>query len=567
MGRKLSEDELLVGPGVPHHAASPTRKKSARRLPRFDRTANTNTSNNEFGLPTINATTVIHSLFRPSDLTERSRAIREAEAVQEPVSPDMVLEPATYDPLLNPEPEAPHTEGNVTLPPSAGRKNKIRWSKYLPWVWVVVMVFAICGFLPWGIYTLHQTDAATYVQAWFIAGVFVFIAVPISIFDVAQHMRHWYDPPLQKCIVRIIWMVPVYAIDSWLALRFVSISMYIGAARECYEAYVIYNFYLYLLIYLRKNPSFDASLEGRKPQKHLFPIQWLRPWTMGQEFMNECTKGVTSYIIIRPITTVAAFFLQLTDSYDEGELRYDRGYAYIALINSIAQGWAIYCLILFYLAFKEDLAPIKPLYKFLTIKAVVFLSFWQAVFIAFLAYIGVIKDDPRWQEYNKENVAIGLQNFLVCIEMFLASFVHHKVFSFMQHVRDKQWKMRLTLGQQMHHIFDVKDLKEQMIKTVKGEKNNTPQKEKEDPDDKEVTPLDPDRIGPLPALDATPSSTRRLAHASSTHSQADAAAREGDSPGAPAAGRRASAAFSSEPVVFDDPDDMDTKPMLPRTDD
>ena len=38
----------------------------------------------------------------------------------------------------------------------------------------------------------------------------------------------------------------------------------------------------------------------------------------------------------------------------------------------------------------SDLAPTKPLYKFLTIKAVIFLSFWQSVFIAFLVYIGVI---------------------------------------------------------------------------------------------------------------------------------------------------------------------------------
>lgn len=118
--------------------------------------------------------------------------------------------------------------------------------------------------------------AHTLCQAWFIAGVFVGIAVPISIWDVAQHMRHWYDPPLQKCIVRIIWMVPIYAIDSWLALRFVNINIYIDAARECYEAYVIYNFYLFLLMYLRKDPTFDSSLASRPVQKHIFPLGWVK---------------------------------------------------------------------------------------------------------------------------------------------------------------------------------------------------------------------------------------------------------------------------------------------------
>ena len=71
-------------------------------------------------------------------------------------------------------------------------------------------------------------------------------------------------------------MVPVYAIDSWFALRFININIYLDAARECYEAYVIYNFYLFLLIYLRKDPNFDAALPNRPAQRHVFPLQWVK---------------------------------------------------------------------------------------------------------------------------------------------------------------------------------------------------------------------------------------------------------------------------------------------------
>lgn len=44
-------------------------------------------------------------------------------------------------------------------------------------------------------------------QAWFVAGVFVCLAVPLTLWDIAQHLRHWNNPHLQKHIVRILLMV------------------------------------------------------------------------------------------------------------------------------------------------------------------------------------------------------------------------------------------------------------------------------------------------------------------------------------------------------------------------
>ena len=50
----------------------------------------------------------------------------------------------------------------------------------------------------------------------------------------------------------------------------------------------------------------------------------------------------------------------------------------------------MYSLVMFYYAFKEDLKPIKPLGKFLSIKMIIFATFWQAVVVSILVEANAI---------------------------------------------------------------------------------------------------------------------------------------------------------------------------------
>jgi hypothetical protein len=65
---------------------------------------------------------------------------------------------------------------------------------------------------------------------------------------VALHTEYYTQPKLQRHVIRILWMVPIYGIDAWFALRFQAAREYLDPIRECYEAYVIYNFYAYLMV-------------------------------------------------------------------------------------------------------------------------------------------------------------------------------------------------------------------------------------------------------------------------------------------------------------------------------
>ncbi|PFX26674.1 Transmembrane protein 184C [Stylophora pistillata] len=282
---------------------------------------------------------------------------------------------------------------------------------------VISLYFVLlCVALPLTVWELHRSRAETHVQAWFIAGCFVFLTIPISLWGILQHLVNYTKPELQRRIVRIIWMVPIYATDSWLALRFPKAAIYLDSLRECYEAYVIYNFMTFLLAYLNTEYDFEEKL-SRKPQvEHFFPCCTLPPWKMGRTLINRCKQGALSYAVIRILTTVIAFCTELAGKYHEGDLSFESAWSYIVVINNCSQvvcryfwksfnfacsltqtskvhfffvlfQWAMYCLVLFYKAARDELKPIKPFGKFLCIKLVVFASFWQGVLIAVLVKV------------------------------------------------------------------------------------------------------------------------------------------------------------------------------------
>lgn len=61
------------------------------------------------------------------------------------------------------------------------------------------------------------------------------------------------------------------------------------------------------------------------------------------------------------------------------------------------------------------------------LQAVVFFSFWQSVLINMAARLGLITP-AEFSTYDTDDVAAGLQNFLICLEMFAAAVAHAHAF-------------------------------------------------------------------------------------------------------------------------------------------
>ncbi|XP_066999253.2 transmembrane protein 184C [Anabrus simplex] len=307
-------------------------------------------------------------------------------------------------------------------------------------LWIRPMVMVVYGLvliilIPVIILNAINNGFTKQIQGELIGGVFVMLAIPISFWEITQHMVHYTKPFLQKHIIRILWMVPIYAMNAWLGLVFPAQSIYVDSLRECYEAYVIYNFMMYLLNYLNSEMDLIANLELKPQVKHIFPFCCLTSWEMGREFVHMCKHGILQYTVVRPVSTFISFICELNGVYGEGEFRGNVAFPYMIAINNFSQFIAMYCLVLFYQANRTELQPMKPIGKFLCIKAVVFFSFFQGVVISILVYSGVISSAFNTEDTDTiKDISSKLQDFLICIEMFLAAVAHHYSFSYKPYV-------------------------------------------------------------------------------------------------------------------------------------
>lgn len=75
-------------------------------------------------------------------------------------------------------------------------------------------------------------------------------------------------------------------------MRVQSLQIYLDTVRECYEAFVIYSFFMYLLAYLEDEyGDISVYLSTKEEVPHMWGVQWvMKPWRMGDDFMWQCKK-------------------------------------------------------------------------------------------------------------------------------------------------------------------------------------------------------------------------------------------------------------------------------------
>ncbi|CAN6469571.1 unnamed protein product [Victoria cruziana] len=250
-------------------------------------------------------------------------------------------------------------------------------------------------------------------------------AIGLAVWHIYRHLLNYTEPTYQRYIVRIIFMVPVYALMSFMSLVLNDKSIYFNSLREVYEAWVIYNFLSLCLAWVGGPGAVVLSLSGRvlKPSWYLMTC-CLPAIPLDGRFIRRCKQGALQFVILKPILVAITFILYAKGEYEDGNFSAKAAYLYITIIYTLSYSVALYALALFYVACRDLLRPFNPVPKFILIKSVVFLTYWQGVMVFLAAKTGFIKSAEK---------AADFQNFIICIEMLAAAVGHLYAFPYKEY--------------------------------------------------------------------------------------------------------------------------------------
>lgn len=289
---------------------------------------------------------------------------------------------------------------------------------------------------------------------------FTLAALVLSVQLIYKHIAHFSAPSQQRYIIRILCMVCVYSIDSFAALAAPSIAPYLDLARDTYEAYVLYSFYALLGEYLGGEVNVVHTLSLKQTGRWTFPLKGT--FRINRRILSLLKLLVLQFVFVKPTLSFTAVAMSLTGTFHEGSFSPSAGYLYVTLFDNTSISISMWALIQFYQISHRELVHHRPLFKFLAIKFVIFMTFWQSVLIALLVAVGVVRGSEDWSSHE---VATSLQDFLVCLEMFVAALFHLFAFDFREFAGGP---VLLPFWERVAMAFRLWDVVEDTHRTIRG---------------------------------------------------------------------------------------------------
>jgi hypothetical protein len=303
-----------------------------------------------------------------------------------------------------------------------------------------------------------------------LTGVSALVACLLTVLTVFLQAKNYRKPLLQRHVIRILVMVPIFSAASWASLTSLRVAFWIDPFRDVYEAFTIYTFFQLLVNFLGGERSLIVMMHGRRPVEHLWPLDkcFGKVDISDPHTLLGIKRGILQYTWVKPVLAVATVVLKATGTFREGVISLDSGYFWTGLIYNISICWSLYDLALFWVCMSADLQPFRPMPKFLCIKGIIFASWWQGFFLSILVWLGAIPSIGGG--YTADNLAAAIQDALLCFEMPLFAVSHWFAFSWKDYADRTISDARMPIRYALRDAFGPRDLIEDAKETFTGNK-------------------------------------------------------------------------------------------------
>nr|CCA16581.1 conserved hypothetical protein [Albugo laibachii Nc14] len=292
----------------------------------------------------------------------------------------------------------------------------------------------------WGIrYSWIERHRGKSLWLAFIACTFACI---LSVYNIYQHLEHYSRPQLQRYIVRILAIVPVYALGALLSFQFVRHALYFDTIRDCYEAFVVYSFLVLVLSFAGGESVCVLKMQSEPEITHMWPLnRYLHPIARDGRLLRSCKRATIQFVLVKPFFAVLSLLMLSFGQYHT--LPYQLS---LSVVYNLSYTIALYGLGLFFLATKHILKPFNPVLKFFAVKSVIFLTFWQSSLLEML---------PKMSRTER----FAWKEFILCLEMFIFAILHWFAFNASQFRKENLDRMPDSeVLKNMKEVISLSDL-------------------------------------------------------------------------------------------------------------
>ncbi|PHH89079.1 hypothetical protein CDD83_6689 [Cordyceps sp. RAO-2017] len=270
------------------------------------------------------------------------------------------------------------------------------------------------------------------------------LAVVITLYHIWTHALNYSHPLEQRFIIRILFLVPIYAVSSFLQVQWVHYGTYFKIVSDCYEAFAIASFFALLCSYVAPDLHGQKAWfrEMRPVKPWAFPISLFAKCCCGQRgpcrtpsgfgWFNVIWTGIYNYCFIRVVMTISAVVAHFFHRFCEVSLSAAFAHLWYLIINGLAANVAIFCLAQFCVQLSKTLKEHNIFIKTVAIKLVVFLPFFQ--FLAISIATSTFLHPTRVIDFP--DLKIGIPALLQCVEMACFSVLNLWAFPYTPYVAE-----------------------------------------------------------------------------------------------------------------------------------